>query len=99
MFIGRLLFLSLIHIQINSYDTLLIIICINYSFAGVSRSSSCIIAYLIQEKSMDFSKALYFVRSKRPIVCPNLGFQKQLLEFEKIVKVCISKNKMLLKNI
>jgi len=53
-----------------------------HCFAGVSRSSSCIIAYLIREKGMNFQKALTFVRMKRPIVCPNIGFQRQLMDFE-----------------
>lgn len=56
---------------------------INNSFAGVSRSTTCVIAYLIQERAMTFTKALNFVRLRRPIVCPNIGFQKQLLEFER----------------
>ena len=43
----------------------------SFSYAGVSRSSSCVIAYLIREKSMSYFDALNFVRIKRPIVCPN----------------------------
>ena len=46
--------------------------------AGVSRSSSMIIAYLMLEEGMRFKQALDFVREKRSIICPNAGFQSQL---------------------
>jgi len=38
---------------------------------------------------MTFQKALAFVKQKRPIVQPNLGFQKQLLDFETQLKVTL----------
>ena len=47
-----------------------------HCFAGVSRSSSCVIAYLIREKKMVFFNALYYVRNKRSVVHPNLAFAK-----------------------
>lgn len=57
-----------------------------YSFAGVSRSSSCVIAYLMQEHGLGMFDAMSFVRRKRPIIFPNPGFQRQLLDFEKYLK-------------
>ena len=54
-----------------------------HCYAGVSRSATIIIAYLMQEKRLTFVEALKYVRRRRPIVCPNFGFQKQLLDFEK----------------
>ena len=54
-----------------------------FSFAGVSRSSSCVIAYLMKEKGMSLYEALNFTKSKRFIVEPNFGFMRQLQEYEK----------------
>ena len=50
--------------------------------AGISRSTTCLIAYYIKYRSMTFEEALAFIRKNRPIACPNTGFQKQLKRFE-----------------
>ena len=50
--------------------------------AGISRSSTITIAYLMMKENFTFSQASEFVRSKRKIVNPNSGFVKQLLEYE-----------------
>ena len=55
--------------------------------AGVSRSATCVIAYLMQERDMDFDQAFGFASKKRPVIFPNMGFQKQLREFEKLLVV------------
>lgn len=47
-----------------------------HCFAGVSRSTSCVIAYLMKEKGFEFWNALNFVRSRRSIICPNMGFMR-----------------------
>jgi len=51
--------------------------------AGISRSSTIVIAYLMKTKKMGYEKSLEFVREKRPIVDPNLGFIVQLMDYEK----------------
>ncbi len=52
--------------------------------AGISRSSSFVIAYLIQKKLFkSYKDALAHVRKCRPIVAPNKGFEKQLIKLEK----------------
>eukprot|EP00347_Sterkiella_histriomuscorum_P013896 403362943 len=56
-----------------------------HCFAGVSRSSSCVIAYLMSEHDMSYWDSLYFVRKQRSVVCPNLGFAKQLQKYETIL--------------
>ena len=56
-----------------------------HCFAGVSRSATCVIAFLMQEKNMTFEKAFAFASQRRPIIFPNMGFQKQLSEFEKLL--------------
>lgn len=55
--------------------------------AGVSRSSSCVIAYLMQEHGMSFKEAFAYASKRRPIIFPNMGFQKQLLEFERLLSI------------
>ena len=46
--------------------------------AGVSRSSSVVIGYLIMALKMTFREAYELVKSKRPSCCPNAGFIDQL---------------------
>lgn len=50
--------------------------------AGVSRSASLVIAYLIKYADMTLKSAFQHVRSIRPQVRPNIGFFKQLIEYE-----------------
>lgn len=47
-----------------------------HCFAGVSRSATCVIAYLMQERQMQFEQAFSFVSKRRPVVFPNMGFQQ-----------------------
>ncbi len=35
---------------------------------------------------MGFEEAYSYVRKKRPVIFPNYGFQKQLVEYEKVLK-------------
>lgn len=51
--------------------------------AGVSRSVSLILAYLMKYQDMSLKKAFQHVRSVRPQVRPNTGFFKQLIEYER----------------
>jgi protein-tyrosine phosphatase len=46
--------------------------------AGVSRSPSIVIAYLIKEKKMNFDDAFNLVKNKRKIINPNETFIKEL---------------------
>lgn len=54
-----------------------------HCYAGVSRSATVVVAYLMQEHSMNMFYALTLVKQRRPVVFPNPGFQRQLLDFEK----------------
>lgn len=49
--------------------------------AGISRSASVAIAYVIRKKKYSAQEALNFVKSRRPIVWPNNSFFRQLDEF------------------
>ena len=52
-----------------------------HCYAGVSRSTSCVIAYLIKHEGMNFHDALRLCRRGRSIVQPNPGFIEQLKEY------------------
>jgi len=49
--------------------------------AGVSRSASVVIAYLMMTRRMAYEEAKDFVSQRRPCICPNDGFEKQLIEY------------------
>jgi atypical dual specificity phosphatase len=64
-----------------------------HCMAGISRSVSLVIAYLIKYRKMEFEGALAHLRSRRAIVLsllrksnPNEGFVNQLCEYEKRIK-------------
>lgn len=48
---------------------------------GISRSTTVVCAYLIAEQGMTAPAAIDFVREKRPITCPNVGFRRQLDDY------------------
>ena len=54
--------------------------------AGVSRSPTIAIAYLIKYFSMSMVDAYKFIKCRRSIISPNLNFMGQLLEFEQGIK-------------
>ena len=45
---------------------------------GISRSATVVCAYLVATTTMRSQEAIDFVISKRAIVCPNIGFRRQL---------------------
>lgn len=54
-----------------------------HCLAGVSRSVTVTIAYLISALNMTLNEAYDFVKQRKPSVNPNLNFMGQLLEFER----------------
>jgi len=50
--------------------------------AGISRSSTILIAFIMFRSRLSMLQAYKFVKSKRTIISPNLNFMGQLLEFE-----------------
>ena len=54
--------------------------------AGISRSTTITIAYLMYSKNLSFIDSLKFIKTKREIVNPNQGFRAQLCSFEQWLK-------------
>ena len=53
---------------------------------GISRSTTCLIAYMIKYLGYTTINALQFIKTKRPYVMPNFGFLQQLKNYEEKVK-------------
>ncbi|KAK1892273.1 Dual specificity protein phosphatase 18 [Dissostichus eleginoides] len=58
--------------------------------AGVSRSASLCMAYLMKHRGESLRGAHSWVRSCRPVVRPNNGFWKQLIRYEMELRGCAS---------
>lgn len=56
-----------------------------HCYAGVSRSATIVISYLMKHHRMSYSEARKYLRSKRPCICPNPGFSRQLMEYEMLL--------------
>jgi len=54
--------------------------------AGVSRSAAICLAYLTKYHARSLRAAYHLMCSKRPMVRPNIGFWRQLIHFEQLVK-------------
>ncbi|XP_064490198.1 dual specificity protein phosphatase 16-like [Ornithodoros turicata] len=54
-----------------------------HCLAGVSRSPTVAIAYVMKHLRMTSDEAYRFVKSKRPAISPNFNFLGQLLDYEK----------------
>ena len=50
---------------------------------GISRSTSCILHYLMSKKGMNLKDSYALVKSKRKVASPTVGFFKDLVEFDK----------------
>jgi protein-tyrosine phosphatase len=55
--------------------------------AGMSRSPTLVIAYFMIENRWSYEETINFVKKKRPIVEPNIGFVKQLKSLEYRLKM------------
>ncbi|XP_068196915.1 dual specificity protein phosphatase 22-B-like [Antennarius striatus] len=56
--------------------------CLVHCLAGVSRSVTLVVAYIMTVTSLGWEEALAAVKVVRSCAGPNLGFQQQLQEFE-----------------
>ncbi|GFR57679.1 dual specificity protein phosphatase 18 [Elysia marginata] len=53
-----------------------------HCMAGVSRSASVVLAYLVRERAMSLREAHDHVIACRPVIRPNMGFWAALVEYE-----------------
>lgn len=51
--------------------------------AGVSRSASLCMVYLMKYHRMRLLEAYYHVKGRRPVIRPNPGFWKQMVDYER----------------
>eukprot|EP00026_Physarum_polycephalum_P017194 Phypoly_transcript_18342.p1 GENE.Phypoly_transcript_18342~~Phypoly_transcript_18342.p1 ORF type:complete len:174 (+),score=23.46 Phypoly_transcript_18342:36-557(+) len=72
---------TFIHTQIQAGKCVLV-----HCKAGVSRSPTIVLAYLIRYGDMDLRQAYEHVKGKRAVVSPNRGFWRQLVEYELAVR-------------
>ncbi|KAH3756047.1 leucine rich repeat protein [Pelomyxa schiedti] len=54
--------------------------------AGISRSATIVTSYVMYKNNLGWQEALDFVKKRRLIVCPNIGFVKQLQHFGELSK-------------
>jgi len=54
--------------------------------AGISRSATIIIAYLMKKNKWTYQETYNFVKRKRSVISPNSGFVRQLKNYEKKLK-------------
>lgn len=57
-----------------------------HCLAGISRSATIAIAYIMKRMDMSLDEAYRFVKEKRPTISPNFNFLGQLLDYEKKIK-------------
>lgn len=63
-----------------------------HCYMGISRSTSCVMAYLMKYQNMTMTSAFSLCKKNRSIVCPNPGFMNQLRKFsEKLRRTPIAR--------
>jgi protein-tyrosine phosphatase len=63
-------------------------VCYVHCQAGVSRSASIVIAYVMYKLKLKFEDALKYVKEKRDYIYPNAGFRLQLKDLENVLTYC-----------
>lgn len=58
-----------------------------HCLAGISRSVTVTVAYLMQKLNLSLNDAYDFVKRKKSNISPNFNFMGQLLDFERTLRV------------
>ncbi|XP_065911612.1 dual specificity protein phosphatase 10-like isoform X2 [Dysidea avara] len=58
-----------------------------HCMAGISRSVTITIAYLMKFHRMSMNRAYHYLKDMRPAISPNLNFMGQLVEFERSLEL------------
>ena len=64
--------------------------CLVHCSAGMSRSATLVLAYLVRHVGMSLLDALSHTKARRPLVSPNPGFMAQLVELERATRGAVS---------
>ena len=59
---------------------------------GISRSTTCLIAYMIKYLGYTTLSAIQFIKKKRSKIMPNFGFIQQLKNYENKIRIVENKN-------
>uniref|UniRef100_A0A1I7Z4L4 protein-tyrosine-phosphatase n=1 Tax=Steinernema glaseri TaxID=37863 RepID=A0A1I7Z4L4_9BILA len=65
--------------QVRAKNEVALIHCL----AGISRSPTMAVAYVMRHRKMNQDEAYRFVKERRPTISPNFNFMSQLFEYEK----------------
>lgn len=57
-----------------------------HCFAGISRSATIVIAYIMKKNGWKFEESYNFVKNIRIIIAPNVNFERQLRDYEKNIQ-------------
>lgn len=57
-----------------------------HCLAGISRSPTLAIAYIMRSQGLDYEEARKFVKSRRPSISPNINFMGQLMVYEQLLR-------------
>ncbi|EDR23448.1 dual specificity protein phosphatase, putative [Entamoeba dispar SAW760] len=60
--------------------------CLVHCHAGISRSVSLVLSYLMYANKFTFDEALAEVRTRRSVACPNISFEFQLKNFQVLLQ-------------